>query len=802
MKILSSLLLALLITLPLIGQTNVSGNITVNTTWGIQGSPYIVAGNVGVPTGLTLTIAPGVTVKYAGAFQIFVKGNVIAVGKKDSVITFTGTTPMVNSGATHLKFEGANLSASKVQYVTMEYAFKSIRVGEESEHNQRPKNTGTLTVDNIRATEADIITAGYETMAKLVITNGDFRSMNVLGQYPLSEPIEIRSSVFNNCMVTSDAYNYGIRIDSSRMFQTSVLSSCCGSNVSILNSLLYRCSLISGDYAPFTIENSRLIEMSFAIQNGTVDVKNSIITLGDSATATYSLNRGSFIQSQMIGAAPASGWNFHNASTMQPVTIMHSLFYRSTNGLIFTSIFDSLVTMDHNNFIEPRGYAAENRTPHTMTMANNYWGTTHPDSIAAHLFDENDDLSSGKILTHPILTEPDLLAPISPPSAVTKTLIGGTVYLSWNANKERDLAGHRLYAKNFTGYSFLSSVSAGTMTVASLPEATLSDTIGVTAYDSEADGSRDQFEGRESWYSLAENGASLGVPGIPLLRYPVDGSVGLPLSMDLRWDLTDRTERYHVQLSADSAFASLLINDLTVKTLTKEVGTLSANTRYYWRVRSLNPQLAGSFSQTNSFVTLSAPAAPELSLPLNGANIGQDEIRFAWRRSSPHETSYRLEVGTDSSFVSGMSLIDSTITDTSRSVLVQKQSAAITYWWRVRGRNEAGSGPFSTPRSFLRLTTTVPGASSPLPSKYALLQNFPNPFNPVTSISYDIPLRSHVTLTVYSLLGESVGMPVRMMQEAGRYTVPFDGTGLSSGIYFYRLQAGSFIRTGRMVLTK
>lgn len=802
MKSSTLILLTLLIALPLSSQTNVSGNISVNTTWGIQGSPYIVVGNVGVPTGLTLRIAPGVTVKYAGAFLIFVKGTVIAVGKKDSVITFTGTTPMVNSGATHLKFEGADLSASQLRYVTMEYAFKSIRIGEESEHNQKPKNTGTLIVDNIRATEADIITAGYNTTASLVITNSDFRSMNVLGQYPLSEPIEIRSSVFNNCMVTSDAYNYGIRIDSSRMFQTSVLSSCCGSNVSILNSLLYRCSLISGDYAPFTIENSRLIEMSFAIQNGTVDVKNSIITLGDSATATYSLNRGSFVQSQLIGAAPGDGWNFHNASTMQPVTITHSLFYRSTNGLKFTSVFDSLVTIANNNFIEPREYAAQNRTPYTMTMVNNYWGTTHSDSIAAHLFDENDDLSSGKIVTQPILISPNPTAPIAPPSDVTKTLIGGTVYLSWKANKEQDLAGHRLYSKQFTGYSFQNSTSAGPMTVVALAGASITDTIAVTAFDTDADGSRDQLKGSESWYSIAEGSGVLGVPSVPVLRSPSSGVTGRSLTADLRWGLTDRTERYHLQMSTDSTFSQLQVNDSTLQQLSLFVDSLSPNTWYYWRVRSRNIQSASAFSLRSSFKTLSAPAAPELALPLNGSSIGQDNTTFTWNRTAPSDAAYRLELGTDPLFLSGISVIDSTVTDTMRTVSIAKQNSAVTYWWRVRAKNEAGPGPFSTPRSFLRLTTSLPGTGIPMPTDYALLQNFPNPFNPVTTIQYDIPERSHVSLTVFSLLGEAVAVPVRMVQEAGRYAVPFDGSGLSSGVYFYRLQAGAFLRTGRMVLTK
>jgi len=91
---------------------------------------------------------------------------------------------------------------------------------------------------------------------------------------------------------------------------------------------------------------------------------------------------------------------------------------------------------------------------------------------------------------------------------------------------------------------------------------------------------------------------------------------------------------------------------------------------------------------------------------------------------------------------------------------------------------------------------------NPAPLNYALQQNYPNPFNPATTISYSLPLKSQVELVIYNTLGESVIRLVNEEKEAGKYSVKFDATNLPSGIYFYRLQAGSFVETKKMVLMK
>lgn len=85
-------------------------------------------------------------------------------------------------------------------------------------------------------------------------------------------------------------------------------------------------------------------------------------------------------------------------------------------------------------------------------------------------------------------------------------------------------------------------------------------------------------------------------------------------------------------------------------------------------------------------------------------------------------------------------------------------------------------------------------------SDYSLGQNYPNPFNPTTTISYYLPEGTNVELKLYDILGNEIGILVNEFKDAGSYKVEFDASGLSSGVYFYKLVANGFIETKKMVL--
>lgn len=87
-------------------------------------------------------------------------------------------------------------------------------------------------------------------------------------------------------------------------------------------------------------------------------------------------------------------------------------------------------------------------------------------------------------------------------------------------------------------------------------------------------------------------------------------------------------------------------------------------------------------------------------------------------------------------------------------------------------------------------------------NSFSLEQNYPNPFNPVTAISYQIAKPENVTLKVYDIIGNEVATLVNEKQAAGKHTVNFDASNLSSGVYLYKIQVGSFVQTRKMTLLK
>jgi len=98
--------------------------------------------------------------------------------------------------------------------------------------------------------------------------------------------------------------------------------------------------------------------------------------------------------------------------------------------------------------------------------------------------------------------------------------------------------------------------------------------------------------------------------------------------------------------------------------------------------------------------------------------------------------------------------------------------------------------------------TTVNSNSTAAPDAYSLFQNYPNPFNPKTVIVYQIPKSGIVSLKIFDILGNEIFDLVNEKQSAGSYEAEFDGSGLASGIYFYRLETAGFIQTKRMALVK
>ena len=121
----------------------------------------------------------------------------------------------------------------------------------------------------------------------------------------------------------------------------------------------------------------------------------------------------------------------------------------------------------------------------------------------------------------------------------------------------------------------------------------------------------------------------------------------------------------------------------------------------------------------------------------------------------------------------------------------------------VTGASGGGHGYSIATVKFVQTPTQInQSTNNIIPDSYWLGQNFPNPFNPKTVIQYQIPVKGLVSLKVFDVLGNEVAQLLNGNQEAGSYEAEFDGSGFGSGIYFYRIEAGEFVQTKRMLLVK
>jgi hypothetical protein len=190
-------------------------------------------------------------------------------------------------------------------------------------------------------------------------------------------------------------------------------------------------------------------------------------------------------------------------------------------------------------------------------------------------------------------------------------------------------------------------------------------------------------------------------------------------------------------------------------------------------------------------------------MPTPGKFIRTNPPTFGWQGNG----AFDFQLATDVSFTSV--LIDTTINGsnfTPSSALVRSDTT--TYYWRCKPQGNSQYG-CTYVFSITGTATAVDESqgTTGVPAEFALEQNYPNPFNPATSISYALPRSALVRIAVYNVLGEEIAVLIDGPQSAGKHSVVWDGTTgngntAPSGIYLYRLSAGQFVETRKMLLLK
>jgi hypothetical protein len=171
----------------------------------------------------------------------------------------------------------------------------------------------------------------------------------------------------------------------------------------------------------------------------------------------------------------------------------------------------------------------------------------------------------------------------------------------------------------------------------------------------------------------------------PLLVAPEDRAIWVPETLTLAWSASAGDSQYYVQVSTDSGFSMLAVDDSTASAFFAITSPLVQSTRYFWRVSVVKTQGSSGWSETYAFTTVDSLPAPVLTSPADGAAGVSLAGVLAWDTLSSPWASYRVQVSTAADFSSNV-VIDTTLPPSSSAAPITTLSPATLYYWRVAAR--------------------------------------------------------------------------------------------------------------------
>ena len=271
-------------------------------------------------------------------------------------------------------------------------------------------------------------------------------------------------------------------------------------------------------------------------------------------------------------------------------------------------------------------------------------------------------------------------------------------------------------------------------------------------------------------------------------------------SFTSNWNAASNSAGYYLDVATDNAFTNFVSgfnNKDVLNVTTFSVTGLTANTPYYYRVRGYNSGGTSSNSNTITLTTLvNAPSAP---VATSATAITQTSFIANWNATS-NSAGYYLDVAINNSFSNFVSGYNNRDVLNVTTFPISGLTPNTPHYYRVRAYNSGGT---SSNSNIISVTLVdINENVDQIPTVFKLNQNYPNPFNPSTVISYQLPVSSFVSLKVFNCLGNEVEMLVNEYQQAGQYVKTFHGTSLTSGVYFYKLTAGNFVETKKLILMR
>lgn len=294
------------------------------------------------------------------------------------------------------------------------------------------------------------------------------------------------------------------------------------------------------------------------------------------------------------------------------------------------------------------------------------------------------------------------------------------------------------------------------------------------------------------------------IPPVPVLQSPVNGATHVSVHPTLDWNDVGEIHNYRLQVSLNPNFSPLVFNPgieiISQYTITN---TLPYNTTYYWRVNSTASAGTSDWSSVFNFTTIPAPipGAPNLISPLNNSQGISLTPTLRWSLTS-NSSSHYVNLSLDSAF--STILFDSLVPN--NNLIVSVPSGILIpntrYYWRVNASSSGGTGPWSSIWNFQTTISNIFQINSIIPEIFKLNHNYPNPFNPLTRFTFEIPEVTFVSIEVFDYNGRKILQLASGFMSAGKYEVKFDGSNFASGAYFYRVTTSSNSETGKMILLK
>ena len=291
-------------------------------------------------------------------------------------------------------------------------------------------------------------------------------------------------------------------------------------------------------------------------------------------------------------------------------------------------------------------------------------------------------------------------------------------------------------------------------------------------------------------------GGSCGsAPAVVALASPSDSARGISVEPELTWQMAEGATSYSIQLASDSSFIAILIEQTSILSLFIGISGLDYGTTYYWRVKSINEWGESDWSATGIFTTNYLPVVIN-SIEDIELIVGGDPFTFALDPFFSDEDGDTLSYSANSSDPS-VAIVE--VSGDTVVVSAVDLGTALIHLDADDGREGIASTYFTVE---VPSGVAVERLDSGLPEQFVLEQNFPNPFNSHTSIHFALPEASNVKLLVYNITGREIAVLVSGDYPAGYYSIHWDASGLPSGNYLYRLEAGTYSNARALMVLK